>query len=147
VEGGLGFLFSRGDSIAGSRDGVPSHEVLGENLAALELRRGLSWAEDEAAIGLKKIDDAIDERPFGADNGEIGVDLIGQGQQVVRFGGRGTDAGGYQRAAGITGRDNHFPDGGAAVEPPGNGVLTPAAANNKDFHGTVSFAGDSLGYL
>jgi hypothetical protein len=26
-------------------------------------------------------------------------------------------------------------------------VFTPAAAEDKDFHGTVSFAGDSLGYL
>ena len=126
---------------------MPPHEILGEDFAAFELGGGLRRAKNEVAVGAKEIDDAIDERRFGADNGEIGVDLVGEGQQVFGFSRRGTDAGGHLRAAGVAGRDNDFPDGRAAAEPPGNGVFTPAAAEDKDFHGTVSFAGDSLGYL
>lgn len=143
----MGFIFGGCDGIASGRNGMPPHEILGEDFAAFELGGGLSGSENEVAVGAKEIDDAIDERRFGADNGEVGVDLIGESQQVCGFGRRGTDAGGHVRATGVAGRDDHFADGRAAMQPPGHGVFTPAAAENKDFHWTVSFAGDSLGYL
>jgi hypothetical protein len=143
----LGFIFGGRDGIASGRNGMPPHEILGEDFAAFELGGGLSGSENEVAVAAKEIDDAIDERRFGADNGEVGVDLIGESQQVFRFGRRGTDAGSDLRAARVAGRDDDFPDGGAAVEPPSHGMFTPATAENEDFHGAISFAGDSLGYL
>lgn len=147
MESGLGLFFSSRDGIPSGRNGVPPHEVLGEDFAAFEPGGGLSRAKNEEVVGAKEIDDAIDERRFGADNGEVGVDLMSESQQVVGFGRRGTNAGGNLRAAGVAGRDDHLANGRTAMQPPGYCVFTPAATDDEDFHGTVSFAGDSLGYL
>ena len=92
------------------------------------------------AVALKEIDNAVDERRLGADDGEVGMELVGEGQQVVGFGGRRADAGGDLGATGIAGGDDDFSDGRAALEAPGDCMLATAAADNKDFHGSISWA-------
>ena len=62
--------------VAGGRDAVALHEVLGEGLRALELRRGLGRAEDAQAAGAEDVDHAGRERRLGADDGQR--DLLGE---------------------------------------------------------------------
>lgn len=52
-----------------SGDVVTCEEILGEDLAAFQLCGGLDGAEDGAAGLAELVDDAIDERGFGADDG------------------------------------------------------------------------------
>ena len=126
---------------------MPPHEVLGEDLASLEAGGRLRRSEDEVAVGLQEIDKPVHERPLGTYDGEVGTDLIREGEQIAGFRGRGADAGGDLGATGVAGGDDDFADGRAAMEPPGDCVFASATANNEDFHGSVSWADDSLGYL
>jgi hypothetical protein len=56
--------------VARGRDAVALHEVLGEGLRALELRRGLRRAEDAQAARAEHVDHAGGQRRLGADDGQ-----------------------------------------------------------------------------
>ena len=66
---------------------MPCQEILGEGFRALELRCSGTGAEAGQAGVLEAVDDAGDERRFGADNREVDSFLLrerDQGVDVVR---------------------------------------------------------------
>ena len=65
------------------RDAVPRHELLGEDLAALELGRGLARTEDAQAPVLELVHDPQRERQLGSDDRQIDAELGGEPGQLV----------------------------------------------------------------
>jgi hypothetical protein len=56
--------------VVGGRDAVPREEILGEGLAALELRGGARRPEDALPRGAKHVNDAADQRALRPDHGQ-----------------------------------------------------------------------------
>ena len=65
----------------GGRDAVAAHQLLGEDLAALELGGGAAGAEDPQPVRLEEVDDAGGQRRLGADDGQVDRALAGEGEQ------------------------------------------------------------------
>ena len=132
LERGLG---GGADAVARGRHVVPLHEILGERLARLELRRALRGTEHPPALGLESIGQPVAERRFRADDRQIDLRTLDEPnhrlgvQYVDWFGGNGA------RDAGVARRANHVADAGFIGELPGQGVLARAGAQNTDSHG------------
>ena len=60
-----------------------AHQLLGEHLARFELGGGLGRAEDLQACLLKRIDDAVRQRLFRADDGQADVFFLGELDQAI----------------------------------------------------------------
>ena len=69
-------------SVASSGNSKALHEFLGVDLAAFELR-GILRGPDDLALGRAElVDHAGDQRNFGTDDGEIGIDGVRRGQVI-----------------------------------------------------------------
>src|SRR5258705_12129846 len=77
---------------AGSRHGMPRHEVLRKCLARFERRRSRRWADDRSMVGSEYIHDAAAERNFRTDDGQIDLLALRDGEEIVRFTGISRDA-------------------------------------------------------
>src|SRR5690606_31769408 len=119
------------------RDAVAGKEILGEGLAALELRGRRAGPEDAQAGGLETIDDAGHQRHFGADHGESHALVAGQRQQRLDVGGLDVDvaAARFCRGAGVAGSDQHFGHSRRLRQLPRQCVFAAAGTDDEDFHG------------
>lgn len=144
LDGDFGVI---GGDVGSGGDAGAVHEVLGEDLAAFELGGGLGGSKDEAAFAAEGVNDAIDEGGFGSDDGEVGGGGAGGGQiplgGIVGGGSRGGDG----RAAGVAGGHKDLGHGGAAAEPPTEGMFAAAAADHEDFQDTISFSYNIVEHL
>jgi tRNA uridine 5-carboxymethylaminomethyl modification enzyme len=112
-------------------------KLLGENLAAFELRRGMRRSYDAKPPCMKFIDDARHQRRFRPDNrelhplvfGEIGITFDGIGR-----GNASRDRGN----AGVAGRGDYF-NPGVLRQAPGDCVLSAAAAYDQDLQRVSPF--------
>ncbi len=104
-------------------------EVLCEHFAAFELGGLGGGADDGEAAGAEAVDDAFDEGDFGTDDGEVGGQGFGFGQG---------EAGGEAGDTGIAGGGVQ-PNAGGLGEFPDEGVFTPTAADDENFHVVARF--------
>ncbi len=65
------------------RNVVALQKLLGETFAGFELRRRLGRAKDLPAAAREFVNHAQRERKFGANNSQIGMDLVGQGHDRI----------------------------------------------------------------
>jgi hypothetical protein len=77
------------DHLEGRRwDVVPLHELLGEHLAALELRACRDGPEDRQAAALELVDEAQRQRQLGPHHHQVDLEVGGEvGQRVDLVGG------------------------------------------------------------
>ena len=81
LKSGSRLAFGMGDLILGGWDAVGCHEVFGKDLTAFELGGGTGGAEDEEALGLEAIHEAIDEGRLWSYNCKI--NFVGNERQGI----------------------------------------------------------------
>jgi len=133
--------------VAAGGDAVPLQELLGECLAAFELRGGGAWSEHAQTGGAKPIDYTGDQRRLRADHGEIHRFALRQRQQRVEVGGRHRDiaAFGFAGGAGIARRHQHFAHARGLRELPGQRVFAATIADHQQFHRSIHCGGINAG--
>src|SRR5690606_20583003 len=121
-------------------DAVAGEEVLGEGLAAFELRGGGGGAEDAQAGFAEAVDDAGDQRAFRTDDGERHAFVAREREQAIDVGRGdvGVAALAFGRGAGVAGGDEHLVHARGLCELPGQGVLASAGADDEDLHAWIS---------
>ena len=123
----------------GGRDAGRGHDVLGEGLRRLELRRRGARSEHGASLGAEAVGEPARERDFGADHREVDpmhVRGVGEAIQVVRGDGK---VGGELGGAGIARGAVEVGVGLLAAEGPAERVLPPAAADDQEPHDFCAF--------
>ena len=119
----------------GSRDAGRLHDLLGEGLAALQLRRGCARTEDRDTAGTDGVRHACHQRRLGPDDDEIGCECRGEVGDSFAVHGVDGMVGADHCRAGIAGSDV---DIGVAAEGPGERVLPSARSDHQ--YGQVSHA-------
>ena len=123
----------------GRRDARRGHDVLGEGLRRLELRRRGARPEDRATLGSEAIRQPAGERDLGPDHGEVdAMHVGGVGQAVEVVGGDG-EVGGELGGAGIARGAEEVGVRVFAAEGPAERVLPPAAADDQEPHDFWAF--------
>ena len=130
------------DAVIGRRDAGLPHQVLGEDLAPLQLGRVLARAEDLQPLALEGVDDPLGQRLLGPDDGQPDPLLAwrtgpGRGSRPARSAtfcaSRAVPAlPGAQKTAG---------DPRRLLELPAEGVLPPPFSHHEDFQGTDPHSG------
>ncbi len=136
MTGGVGMIEDA--KLGGGHVGMP-HELLGEDLARLDLGGLAGWTEDTEPSGLKLIDDAQGQRLFRPDDGEADLFLLREAHEtldVVGFDGH-IDA--VSRCAGVAGRTKDPLDARRLSQLPDQGMFATALADDEDLHATRSF--------
>jgi hypothetical protein len=120
-------------------DAVAGEEVLGEGLAAFQLRGGSGGAEDAVALRAERVDHAGDQRAFGADHGHRDALAIDEIEQAMNVAGIDRDiaALGLGRGAGVARGDQYFGDAHGLRQLPGQGVFAAAGTDDENFHGHI----------
>ena len=116
---------------------VAFEELLGEGLAAFQLRGRGGGAEDAVAAGAERIDHAGDQRLLGADHGQGDAFAFGQRQQAVDVGGLHVRVAALVlvRGAGVAGGDDHLVHAWGLRQLPRQRVLASAGTDDEEFHG------------
>ncbi len=118
----------------GGGDAGDRHHVLGEGLGALELRGGTRRTEAADAAVTYGVGDPGDQRGLGADDDEVGADLLGQGGHGVAVELVDVVQRGAGRDAGVAGCGVDLLDVGVAGEAERECVLTASGADDEDLH-------------
>ncbi len=114
------------------------HHLLGEGLAALELRRLAAGAEAGDPPGADDVGDAGHQRGLGADDDQVGAHLDGQVGDAVaveqaRRAGRGTSA--MASMPGLPGAAMTASTAGSAARAADDGVLAGTGSEDENLHG------------
>ncbi len=130
-------IVRRKGRVACGGNAVAPEKFLGEGLGAFEARRRPRGTEAGAAGRGEAIDDAGDQRDFGADDGQGDVFARGKFEQGVDGVGRDVDIAhlGLERRAGVARRDEDLVHARRLRAFPCQRVFTAAAADDEDFHG------------
>jgi hypothetical protein len=110
------------------------HEILGEDLAALETGGSGGRTKDRQPSRRKEVDDAPVERQFRADDGQLDLFADRHVEQPVDVPGIDGDRSGESGDAGVARRAQHRRHRAVAAEGPNESVLTATAADDEDFH-------------
>ena len=92
------------DPVVGRRDARLPHQLLGEDLAPLELGGFLARAEDPQALALKDVDDPLGQRLFRADHRQADPLALGELEQAPVIARLDRHVLGVERRAGIARR-------------------------------------------
>ena len=130
-EGGVGFLISGDLDGAGGGDGGAFEELFGEDFGAFEAGGGLGGADDVEIALAETVDDAGDQRGFGADDGEVDGEGFGEVGVTGDVSGRG-EAAGELGDAGVAGAGDEIGDLGRLGQAPGEGMFAASAADDQD---------------
>ena len=107
---------------AGGGDPGRGHDLLHPRLRALEPGAVGAGAEDQLALGPEPVGQAVDQRRFGADHEQVGIERFGRGADRTRD-------------AGVPGRDD---DVGGTAEHGGERVFTTSGPDDDDLHRPAS---------
>jgi len=121
------------DPIIGRRDPRLPHQVLGKDLAPLQLGRLPPRAENAHALPLEDVDDALDERLLGTDNGQADPLAFGELDQPAEIARLDRDVLHIQGGAGVPRSAEDRGDARRLLELPAKSVLTPSLADDEDF--------------
>ncbi len=130
-------LAVKGLEVRGGDAGL-AHELLGEDLGALDAGGGAGGAEDLQACLPEALADAPDQGGLGSDHGQVYLVLPGkvaQGDEVVHGDVRYLRYAGY---AGVAGGGEHLGGERARGQGLNQGVLPPPAADDHHPHGARS---------
>src|SRR5262249_19882494 len=121
--------------------GGPRIRRLGEDLARLDLGRLARRAEDPQLVLVEMIDDALDERLLGADDGQADALLLDEGDEPVEVVDVQGDVAAVASGAGVTRGTIDPLDPFGLGQLPDQGVLATALADDQDLHRVASFSG------
>ena len=113
---------------------MPLHELLGEALAGLQLRGGARGAEDRPAALLKFIDHAERERQFRTDDGEVGIQAVGELHQRVEALEVDGNTFGVGGDAAVARRAIQLLDARRLPQLPNHRVFATTATEDQDLH-------------
>ena len=113
---------------------VPRHELLGEILGGLELRRRPGGAENLQPARAELVDDARRQRRLGTHDRQVDVLLYGEVGDRAEVGERDVLKPRLDGGAGIAGGDEDFLHPRALRELPGQRMLAASAANDEELH-------------
>ena len=116
------------------RNAVFFHQVFAEHLAGLNAGRSLVGAESRDADSSQCIDHAQGQRVILGDDYIIEGFFFRKLDHRVHIGGRDGLAGGIVADAAVAGCAPDLSAAGAFFQRTDDGVLTPAAANDQNFH-------------
>jgi hypothetical protein len=109
---------------------VPLHELLGEHLAALDLRRPLAGSEDRQPAAPELVGDAQGERQLRPHDRQIDPQVGGEVGEAVDLLGRHRHQVGQPRDAGIARRAVQISEQLALPQLPAQGVLARARSHH-----------------
>ena len=120
--------------VGAGRHAAGGHDLLGEDLAALELRGLLVGAEDGQAVLLEEVGEARHERRLRPDDGEVDLLAAGEVEQRRQVVGGDRDVVGLCGGAGVArGAEDAVRERGLG-EGMDEGVFSAAAAHHEDAH-------------
>ena len=125
--------------VGGGFHAIFLHKILGETLAAFQLRRLAIGAENGEPCRLKNINDSFNQQRLCADKSQADVLFLRKRQQIGNARQRNIAHPLHRRRARIAGGDKNLPDAGILGEFPGERVLTPACANNQNIQHVILF--------
>jgi hypothetical protein len=110
------------------------HEVLGEGFAGFQLGGGASRAKDGPAARAEQIGDAVRQRSFRSDHGQVDPLLLSKGQSGLWI--ARVERGGVKLPgdAGIAWSAQDAVNTGITGEPPAQGVLARARSDYQNPH-------------
>ena len=121
------------DPVVGGGDSGLSHQLLGEDFAAFELRGVPPRSENLQALALKGIDDSGGQRLFRSHDGQVDPLALGElnerpevsrfDRQILRI----------DRGAGIPWRAKHGLDARRLLQLPAESVLAPSFSDHENF--------------
>ena len=112
-----------------------AEELLGERLRALETRPRGGGTEGAEPCRREAVDEPHRERELRADDGEIGMEAIGEFDDGVEIFDIQRQALGFLRDASIAWRAGHFADARRLQQLPNQGVLASASTQHQNFAG------------
>ena len=121
------------DSVIGRRDARLPHQLLGEDLAPLELGRFLARPEDSQTLALKDVDDPLGQRLLRPDDGQADSLAFGELDQAAVVARLDRDVLGIDRRAGVARCAEDGRHLRRLLELPAKGVFTPSLADDQDF--------------
>ena len=121
------------DPIVGRGDARLPHQLLGEELAPLQLGGFLPRAEDPQALALKYVDDPLGKRLLRADNRQADSLALGELEQAPVIARLDRHVLRVERRAGIARRTNDRRHAWRLLQFPAKSVLTPSLADHQDF--------------
>ena len=125
--------------VGGGFHAIFLHKILGETLAAFQLRRLTVWAENGEPCRLENINNPLDQQRLCADKSQADVLFLRKRQQIGNARQRNIAHPLHRRRTRIAGGDKNLPDAGILGEFPGERVLTPACANNQNIQHVILF--------
>ena len=123
------------DGVLGGGNVVFLHEVLGEDLAALQNGGSLVGAEAGNADGFQPVHRAQDQGIVGGNDREINGVVLGEGGNGVQIFRPDAGADGVGGDAAVAGGGENFRNAGALFQALDDGVLPSAAAYYENLHG------------
>ena len=117
------------DAVVGRRDAGLPHQVLGEDLAPLELGGFLPRAEDPQALALEDVDDPLDQRLLGADDRQADALPLGELDQPAEVARLDRTFWASSAVPALPGAQIDGRDARRLLELPAKGVLTPPLAD------------------
>ena len=121
------------DPVVGRRDARLAHQLLGEDLAPLELGGVLARAEDPQPLALEGVDDPEGQRLLGPDDRQpdpLALGELDQAAGVVRL---DRDVLGVERRARVARCAEDRLDPRRLLQLPAEGVLPPPLADHENF--------------
>ena len=115
---------------------VALQEILGEGLRAFELRRGLRGPKQRSPAASNVSHEADDQRRLGADDGQVDLFPLREGEQGGDVVGGDVDVGRVrlEPRAGVARRDEDLRHARRLRDLPGQCVFATAGTDDQDFH-------------
>ena len=127
----LRFLARVEGRVPGGRHARGREHFLHPGFRAFELRGRGRTPEDEPPGAAQRVGDTRDERRFGSDDDEIGIDTLGERGNRGGVGGDDGDTVAQFRQPRVAGRRDHLVDGGRTREAPAERVLAPSGTDEE----------------
>src|SRR3546814_3678115 len=128
------------DGVVRGGDTVTGVQTCALPISSRQLRGGGGGAEDAQALGAEAVDDAGDQGPFRADDGERHAFVAREREQAVDVGGGDVGVAAFilGRGAGVAGGDEHLIDARRLRQLPRQCVFASAGADDEEFHARIS---------
>ena len=121
------------DPVVGRGDGRLPHQLLGEELAPLELGGFLAGTEDPQSLALKYVDDPLGQRLFRPDDRQADSLALGELEQAPVIARLDRHVLAVKCRSGVARSTDYRRHAGRFLQFPAKSVLSPSLADHQDF--------------